>query len=331
MQWKLLPAAEFARHRDAWQAINARAADSALLHPDFIEPLIVHFGSGREMLAVCHQDSEAVAMTLVHRRRAGVWETFQPSQAPIGPWVSLASLAWDRSLPILLRSLPGFGMVVGVTQQDPDLYPRPDDGGRLRTLDYIRTARITVEGSFDDYWSRRGKNLRHNMKRQRNRLNKEGIVTRLELLTSVGAVRAAVADYGRLESAGWKSELGTAIHLDNPQGRYYTAVLENFARTDGLRIYRYWYGDELVATDLCILRNGVLTILKTTYDEKHTTSSPAFLMRQDAFTQLFAERAIRRIEFYGKLMDWHTKWSDEVRTMYHLNCYRSAWIARLLR
>jgi CelD/BcsL family acetyltransferase involved in cellulose biosynthesis len=331
MQWKLLSAAEFARHRNAWQAINARAADSALLHPDFIEPLLVHFGSGRETLAVCHEGSEPVAMTLVHKRRAGAWETFQPSQAPIGPWVGLPSLPWERSLPALLRSLPGFTMVVGVTQQDPDFYSRPDDGGRLRTLDYIQTARITVKGSFDDYWAQRGKNLRHNMKRQRNRLSKEGVVTRLELLTSGDAVRGAIADYGRLESAGWKSELGTAIHLDNPQGRYYTAILENFARMGGLRIYRYWFGDELVATDLCVLRNGILSILKTTYDEKHTTSSPAFLMRQEAFARLFDERAVRRIEFYGKLMEWHTRWSDEVRTMYHLNCYRSALLARLLR
>lgn len=331
MHWTLLPAAAFARYRDTWQALNARAADSALLHPDFIEPLLAHFGFGGEMLAVCRDAGEPVAMTLVQKRRPGSWETFQPSQAPLGPWVSLPSLAWERSLPALLQSLPGFPMLVGVTQQDPDFYGRPNGVGRLRTLDYIQTARITVAGSFDDYWARRGKNLRHNMKRQRNRLSKEGVATRLELLTNADAVRGAIADYGRLESAGWKSELGTAIHLDNPQGRYYTAVLENFARTDGLRIYRYWFGDQLVATDLCVLRNGVLTILKTTYDEKHTTSSPAFLMRQEAFTRLFDERAVRRIEFYGKLMDWHTKWSDEVRTLYHVNCYRFAWVARLVR
>jgi CelD/BcsL family acetyltransferase involved in cellulose biosynthesis len=330
MQWRFFPATEYGHHREAWQAINARGADSAVLHPDFIEPLLRHFGTGREVLAVCADGDEPVALALLHKRRFGSWETFQPSQAPLGPWVSVPSLAWDRALPTLLRSLPGFTAVVGVTQQDPDIHPRPDAHGELRTLDYIQTARISVEGSFDDYWARRGKNLRHNMKRQRNRLSKDGVATRLELLTGAAAVRDAIADYGRLESAGWKSELGTAIHLDNPQGRYYAEMLENFARVGEMRIYRYWYGDRLVATDLCTLRAGVLTILKTTYDETiDKTTSPAFLMRQEAFTQLFDERQARRIEFYGKLMEWHTRWSEEVRTMYHVNYYRWSSLARL--
>ncbi|MCP5368587.1 MAG: GNAT family N-acetyltransferase, partial [Hyphomicrobiales bacterium] len=32
--------------------------------------------------------------------------------------------------------------------------------------------------------------------------------------------------------------------------------------------------------------------------------------------------AFRVIEFYGPVKDWHTKWTDETRTMYHANYYR---------
>jgi hypothetical protein len=45
-------------------------------------------------------------------------------------------------------------------------------------------------------------------------------------------------------------------------------------------------------------------------------------MREEACRRLFEEGRIRRIEFYGKVMEWHTRWTDEVRTMYHLNYYR---------
>jgi hypothetical protein len=76
-----------------------------------------------------------------------------------------------------------------------------------------------------------------------------------------------------------------------------------------------------VATDLCVLDNNTLVILKTTYDETIETSSPAMLMRQEVFQSIFAEKSIRRIEFYGKVMDWHTKWSDHFRVMYHVNFY----------
>lgn len=52
-------------------------------------------------------------------------------------------------------------------------------------------------------------------------------------------------------------------------------------------------------------------------------------MRQEAFRKLFDGQRIKRIEFYGKLMEWHTRWSDEVRTRYHVTCYRWPWLAKM--
>ena len=44
-------------------------------------------------------------------------------------------------------------------------------------------------------------------------------------------------------------------------------------------------------------------------------------MRQEAFEELFEQKNVERIEFYGKVMEWHTKWSDEIRRMYHINVF----------
>lgn len=326
MNWKLYPIDEFERHRDAWQRLNREA----LLDADFVVPALKVFGSGGELLAVYGGEPCAMAI-LMPKGRMG-WETFQPSQAPIGAWLQKGDMDLRHLLSGLLKSLPGFSLILGLTQQDPDLLPRPDEKPDLKTLDYIDTARITVAGSFDEYWQSRGKNLRHNMKKQRNNLEKLGIVTRLEMIAKPEGVAQAIADYGRIESAGWKAEGGTAIHVDNDQGRFYREMLEAFCRRGAGRIYRYWYNDEIAAMDLCIEGNGSIIILKTTYDESVSNgTSPAFLMRQDSFRQIFDEGRLKRIEFYGKLMEWHTKWSDEVRTMYHVNCFRWAIIPRLRR
>lgn len=64
-------------------------------------------------------------------------------------------------------------------------------------------------------------------------------------------IAQAIADYGLLESAGWKAEGGTAIHPDNAQGRFYRAMLENFCRQGRGRVYRYRFDDKVVAVDLC--------------------------------------------------------------------------------
>lgn len=59
-------------------------------------------------------------------------------------------------------------------------------------------------------------------------------------------------------------------------------------------------------------RGGVLVILKTTYNESIKSLSPAFLMREEAFRALFDERKVHRIEFFGKLIESHTCWTEDV-------------------
>jgi CelD/BcsL family acetyltransferase involved in cellulose biosynthesis len=322
MKWNIVPIGEFGNHQDSWQRLNEAGPRSPLLDAIFLLPAIREFGTGNEVLAVFGGATPNAMAVLRPEGRLG-WNTFQPSQAPLGAWLSDGSYDLKHLLGTLVKALPGFPMILGLTQQDPDLLARPVDQGILRTLDYIETARISIQGRFDDYWQARGKNLRHNMKKQRNNLDKLGIATRLDVVVAPEDVPQAIKDYGRLESAGWKAEGGTAIHADNAQGRFYRAMLEAFCGQGKGRIYRYWYNESIVAMDLCIEDHDSLVILKTAYDEqKSNGTSPAFLMRQESFRELFDEGRLKRIEFYGKLMEWHRRWSEEVRTLYHVNCYR---------
>jgi CelD/BcsL family acetyltransferase involved in cellulose biosynthesis len=328
MTWTLFPATEFAAHADQWQKLNEDSATSPLFEPDFVRPLLAEFGTGKELLARYERNGQVLAMAIVTPRRAGVWETFQPSQAPIGMWINRPGLDIEPLLSELMRKLPGFPLVVAVTQRDPILAPRPPDTGVLRTLDYVNTARITIRGSFEDYWSARGKNLRSNLKKQRTKLQKEGIAARMQTIRAPEDVADAIADYGRLESAGWKAQKGTAIHPDNAQGRFYRTMLEGFCRRGNGCILRYWFDDKLVAMNLCIEGHGRLIVLKTTYDENLDSHySPAFLMREETCQQMFQEQKFDTLEFYGKVMEWHLRWTDEVRTLYHVNSYR--WPALL--
>lgn len=324
MRWTLYPIARFDSLSNAWQQLNRRGPNTPLLDADFIGSLIAEFASGRELIAFYGDEHQPAAAALLHSPRYGVWETFQPSQAPLGAWLTDRTIALEESVRSLARALPGYALVIGITQQDPELNPRPADSARLRALDYIRTARIAVAGRFEDYWSGRSKNLRHNMKRRRNRLAEQGTSTRLETVTSPAAIAQAIVDYGALESAGWKAGHGTAIAPDNPQGRFYTAMLNRFAHNGEARIYRYWFNAKPVAMELSLLRGDTLILLKSTYDESEATHAPALLMRQEIFQQVFDEGRVKKIEFYGRVLEWQTKWTDEFRILYHVNSYRWA-------
>ncbi len=322
MTWQVFPAKSFTDYRKQWDHINCTGPNSPVLNSAFMAHSITEFGTGKEKLAIYGDIKTPLAMAVLQKTKLGVWDTFQPSQSPLGAWINESKLEYSVLLKELMSTLPGLVLKLGITQQDPNIFPRPAVNRSISTLDYIQTAKIKINGTFKEYWSSRGKNLRHNLKRQRNRLEKEGVRPSLKIIREPSSVAQAIADYGKLESAGWKASEGTAIAIDNAQGRFYVSLLEEFCSQQKGYIYQYYYNDALVATDLCIEQGGVLVILKTTYDESISTSSPAFLMRQDAFEQIFASSQIKSIEFYGKMMDWHTKWSDDSRTLYHINCKR---------
>lgn len=329
MSCRLLPIAKFSSIAPVWDALNDAHYTHPLLESRFVSQALKHLGTGSEQIAIVGSETSPDAIAIIGENRLGAWSTFQASQSPLGAAILCPGVDVKEVGSAMFTRLPWTCQILSLSQQDPDILPRPDNQPKLGTLDYIDTARITVDRGFDEYWASRGKNLRHNIKRQRNRLEREGVELRLETLTLPEQMREGVNSYGDLESLGWKAEKGTAVHTDNKQGRFYTAMLQDYAATGNARIHRYYYDDKLSAVDLCIYNSSVFIILKTTYDESVQTSSPALLMRREYFPSILDNHEVDRIEFYGKVMDWHTKWSDEIRTLYHINAYRNSFVAKL--
>lgn len=199
------------------------------------------------------------------------------------------------------------------------------------TDDYIDTGWLELVGSFESYWHERSKNLRHNLRKQRHKLADQGVHISLREVTAPEDMAAAVARYGALESAGWKAGIGTAVHPDNEQGRFYRQLLEKSARAGEALVCEYWFDDRMVASNLCQLRGDTLVVLKTTYDEGCKHVSPAFLLREAELQSFFETGRIRRLEFYGRLRPWHTHWTEHRRTLYHTTAYRTSWIRQLAR
>ena len=321
MTWTLLPITQFTAYKSQWDILNNQTSNTPLLETDFIEPLLKHFSSGKELLAIYGDPSAPDAMAIIEKPKFGRWSTFQPSQAPIGCWLQKLDIDTEALTKSMLKALPGIKLIFSITQQDPALLPRPSESKALSTLDYIETAQVPVKGTFEEYWAQRGKNLRQNMRRQRNKLAREEITPTLKVIDTAAEIGESIKAYGKLESAGWKNEGNTAVNINNAQGRFYKELLERYCVKNCGVVFQFYYNDNLVATDLCINNSEYLIILKTTYDETINTTSPAILMKQDSFSYIFENKLANNIEFYGKVMTWHTKWSDSARAMYHINHY----------
>ena len=335
LSWQNLPAGQLHAEpalAEAWDRLNGVAVNLPFLASDIVASALQCFGRGDERLLIGRVGTEVAAMFLLQRTGTARWQTFQPSQLPLGAWV--AHRSWP--LPSLTGSMLGGPLasclVLSVTQVDPRTAARPESGTRITTQDYIDTAWIDIDDSFEDYWAARGKNLRTNMRKQRNRLAAEGMVAELRVLEQAADMAGALARYGQLESAGWKAERGTAIHPDNAQGRFYLQLLQAGAARREAVVYEYCFNGRTVAMHLCLRRGAELVILKTTYDESTDKAlSPAFLLHEDELRCFFEQGHPRRVEYYGRVMDWHTRWTEQQRTLYHLTHYRWAWLKKLRR
>ncbi|WP_367849207.1 GNAT family N-acetyltransferase [Rhodoferax sp. WC2427] len=332
IHWQNLPASALPSTPDLlpeWDRLNAERADLPFMTASAVCSALQIFGSGQERLLIGREDGGVVAMLLAVPSGSFQWRTFQPSQLPLGVWVAAKHLTTTYLARSLLRGPLGFCLGFSMTQVDPLLAPRDADEPDTKHMDYIDTGWIDILGTFEDYWAARGKNLRQNMRKQRNKLATEGTHIQMRVLTAPEDMAGAIARYGVLESSGWKASEGTAIHPDNPQGMFYIQLLQNAAKHGEAVVYEYFFNEKTVALNLCVQRAGTLVVLKTTYDETIKNYSPAFLLSQDEVEQVFGQGNIKRLEYYGRMMEWHTRWTESKRALYHLTCYRWAWLKKL--
>jgi CelD/BcsL family acetyltransferase involved in cellulose biosynthesis len=332
IRWEAHPARALATNTTLhaqWNELNAACTGQVFLDAEAVVCALEHFGKGDEQLYIGGDGEHIQCMTVLTKTGAMRWSTFQPSQLPLGAFLITPNAPLDTTTESLIRSLPGMALVLSITQIDPLYVQRPADTTTLRLDDYIETGWIELRGTFEEYWAARGKNLRQNMRKQLNRLAAEGVKAEVRMIRQADQMEAAVGRYGDLESAGWKAESGTAIHSSNSQGLFYSKLLALHASKDNAVVFEYWLDGKLAASNLCLVREKSLVILKTTYDEAHSQLSPAFLLLQAEVQSAYESRGASRVEFYGRKRDWHTRWTEHFRWLYHATIYRNALIKRV--
>jgi len=317
INWQVQKITEFDSHASSWNELNIKNNNQSVLSAIFIQALVDQFSTGSELLILGWQD-EVLVFGGIFEKVSGIrWRTFQPSQAPLGALICEADLLNFDIISKICKLLPTSPLLLDLTQIDSQQHPLPLSSN-LFTMPYISTGKLAVPTNFDEYFASFSKNTRQNFNKARNRLAKSGVETRLEIITDESSIKEFVSIYGDIESSGWKNTEGTAIHIDNEQGKFYVDMLAAFARNKEAQIWCYYFDDEVVAVDLCISMAETLIILKTTYEEKHSKFSPSLLMKLDAYKKLGSESKIKTIEYFGKTKDWHKRLQCEERDIYHI-------------
>lgn len=326
MGWEIAPAhSAFPPFAPEWDRLNAELYRS---HPffdsRFVGPLLEFFGKGNEQLCV-HRASTAVDGALIVRPLGlGRWELFLPAQSQAGP-VLLRDAAL---LETLMTRLPGHACTIDLLRLDPQFSPNWSGLRKPRTvLEDALTMAVGLDGSFEDYWLRRPKQLRKNLSRYQTRARQQLGTPRFVTIADPQQIKAALARYGALETSGWKGQAGTAVDIDNVQGHFYQEVLGRFAVSGQARVAELHIGEMLAASRLIVLHDGMWIILKTTYDESLAAMAPGRQLLHEVLRQAFSENPSGTVEFYTDATRDQSEWGTSLRYIVHHQLYRNEWLA----
>lgn len=336
LNWQFMPADRFTSLSEKWQLLCDRSVSSPLLSADFFEIALRHFGNGTEVICIAEDKGEVIAAAILQRQNWLTWGTFQPSQIPLGSWLNMRKVDLATILHTLRRALPFPAMILGVTQLDTMFWSKPV-GKTVLTLDSISTGEIDLPDTPDEFeQSINSKPFNRRMRKAEKEIGPITLITQTEMAD----VDTYVNLFASMESRGWKGAAGTALAPGDAQSKFYADLLRRFAGNGRARMFTLRMGSRDVAAQIAIAENGVLYLLKTTYEPDLRSFGPGvilhFFISMWCFQQ---ETQIRRIEFYGPLNESQKMWVTGSRSIYHVNTYGTAlaakahsyWMARRIR
>lgn len=311
----------FAQFAADWDRLNGELfGNHPFFDSRFVGPLLNHFAVGNEKLCVHRRDGRISGALILQPQGRGRWTSFRPSQAQITA-VLLDDVIHLREL---IRTLPGFAWTIELFAVDPRYAPRLPAASQ-NVLESAQAYTIGISGglAFEDYWGKRSKNLRANLRRYVNRLNQEFGDFRLDRYTLPEGMDAAVHRFATLESAGWKGKAGTAIAPGNDQEAFYAEIMRAFAAAGKATVYELVVGDRLAASRLMVENDGMSIILKTTYDEELSRIAPGRVQLNRVIEDRLIQKPGQTVEFYTNATRDQREWATFGCTILNLQVFRS--------
>ena len=130
----------------------------------------------------------------------------------------------------------------------------------------------------------------------------------------------------KVEMAGWKSRVGTALQTWRVLGGFYTAYSRAASERGMLRIAFLRINGEAAAAQLLVEHANRIWVLKVGYDEKFARCSPGILLMNEVIRHAFSD-PVEAFEFLGTYEPWLDIWLHELRQYESYHMYPSALIA----
>jgi len=179
------------------------------------------------------------------------------------------------------------------------------------------TLVVDCDIEFDEYIksNMKGK-YRREMKRKIRRLEESGNLKLIEMREKQEIEKGLTYFYD-IEDSGWKGKEGTSLKRSY-YGEYYKDLAYHFSKGNKFRLYLLQLNNEYIAGIYAIIDRDTLFLIKIGYSDDFSRYSPSSILFYLMFEQLFMDKKISKIDFYGPFSHYQKIFGEQTRKDYNI-------------
>jgi hypothetical protein len=175
-------------------------------------------------------------------------------------------------------------------------------------------------GDDDQPLNRLTKGFRQNLRTAHNKLKAE-LVT-FEIASAEHDLLRLLPEFLKVESSGWKGELGTSALKDPATGTFVRQLISHFAPIGGCEIRLMRIGDAAIATMFGIVTDNIWYIFRIGYDEAYHRASPGHLIIENLLKERRTNKSFRFVTPYNA-PPWFGAWKpDSILQIFNAYLFR---------
>jgi CelD/BcsL family acetyltransferase involved in cellulose biosynthesis len=180
----------------------------------------------------------------------------------------------------------------------------------LRVIEEQSSPYVVLQESWERHFATLPKKFRSTIRNGEKRLRERGNLAYRECRSPKDAAdfHEAVLE---VEKGSWKHAAGTSIAAKPMQEAFHRDITVRAAKRGLFSGHLLLLDDRPVAYVMGLLYNGVFLDLKESYKESLREASPAHVLKNFIFAQLY-ERKATVYDFMGKCEEYKMKWTDKI-------------------
>ncbi len=174
---------------------------------------------------------------------------------------------------------------------------------------------LKVEGrSYEEYHASLPSKLKNTLKRKKKQLDSvEG--ARLEIVTGGEDLERAIQSYVKVYNSSWK--------VPEPHPEFMPGLIRTCAQMGWLRLGVIHMGEEAIAAQLWIVKDGIASIYKLAYDERFSKLSAGSILTAALMQHVLDVDHVQEVDYLTGDDAYKRDWMSHRRERWGLSAYNS--------